>query len=109
MGEILITDFKKSTCVLFNLKAEILYLIYKVAYFMCTPVQLIIYYHFKDGVHQEKEEAEPVHTEAELKLMFSQDQKYVTMKRTSELNVSHFSSDLHTLPSLLKINFSSFS
>lgn len=76
---------------------------------MCTPVQLIIYYHFKDGVHQEKEEAEPVHTEAELKLMFSQDQKYVTMKRTSELNVSHFSSDLHTLPSLLKINFSSFS
>ena len=43
----------------------------------------------QDGVHQEKEETEPVHTEAELKLMFSQDQKYVTMKRTSELNVEH--------------------
>lgn len=68
---------------------------------MCTPVPLIIYYHLKDGVHQEREEAEPVHTEAELKLMFSQDQKYVTMKRTSELNVSHFNSDLHILPSLL--------
>lgn len=109
LGEILITDFKKSTCVLFNLKAEIWYLIYKVAYFTCTRLQLIIYYHFKDGVHQEKEEAEPVHTEAELKLMFSQDQKYVTMKRTSELNVSQFNSGLHILPPLLTINFSSFS
>ncbi|XP_061193352.1 probable U3 small nucleolar RNA-associated protein 11 [Saccostrea echinata] len=51
-----------------------------------------------DGIHQEKEETEPIHTEAELKLMFSQDQRYVTMKRTSELNkIERLQSNLHLM------------
>lgn len=73
----------------------------------CTINHLLCF--LKDGVHQEREEAEPVHTEVELKLMFSQDQKYVTMKRTSELNVSHFSSSLHIPPSLPTKGFQSTS
>lgn len=40
-------------------------------------------------MHEKKESSEPVHTDAEIKLMYSQDQRYVTMKRTSELKVNN--------------------
>lgn len=53
-----------------------------------------------DGVHQERESTEPVHTDAEIKLMYSQDQRYVNMKRTSELKkIEKLKSTLHLLDS----------
>ncbi|KAK3089560.1 hypothetical protein FSP39_004626 [Pinctada imbricata] len=56
-----------------------------------------------EGVHQERESTEPVHTEAELKLMYSQDQRYINMKRTSELRkIERLKSSLHVLDSETK-------
>lgn len=53
-----------------------------------------------DGVHEKRESSEPVHTDAEIKLMYSQDQRYVTMKRTSELKkIEKLKSSLHLLDS----------
>lgn len=47
-----------------------------------------VYMYFQDGVHQLKVDTE-VYTEDQKKLMFSQDQRYVNMKRSSELKVIH--------------------
>lgn len=53
-----------------------------------------------DGVHQRKESSEPVHTDAEVKLMYSQDQRYVNMKRVTELKkIEKLKSSLHLLDS----------
>jgi len=45
----------------------------------------------QDGVHQlrEKVEGEDEQTEEQQKLLVSQDQRYINMKRSSELKVGH--------------------
>lgn len=51
-----------------------------------------------DGIHQERESSEPVHTEAEVKLMLSQDLRYVNMKRSSEQKkIERLKQSLHLL------------
>ncbi|XP_048771445.2 probable U3 small nucleolar RNA-associated protein 11 [Ostrea edulis] len=83
-------DFQKKQNTLKRLKRKALSRNPDEFYFNMVKTQKV------DGVHQEREETEPSHTEAELKLMFSQDQKYVTMKRTSELNkIERLKSNLH--------------
>ncbi|XP_033740751.1 LOW QUALITY PROTEIN: probable U3 small nucleolar RNA-associated protein 11 [Pecten maximus] len=53
-----------------------------------------------DGVHQRKEETEPEVTEVQTKFMFSQDLRYVNMKRTAELKkIEKLKSSLHLLDS----------
>lgn len=54
----------------------------------------------KDGVHQLRETALPETTEDQLKLMFSQDQKYVNMKRAAEMKkIEKLKSSLHLIDS----------
>ncbi|XP_045198862.2 probable U3 small nucleolar RNA-associated protein 11 [Mercenaria mercenaria] len=51
----------------------------------------------KDGVHQSKQDTE-VYTPDQKKLMFSQDQRYVNMKRSSELKkIERLKSSLHLI------------
>ena len=58
------------------------------------------FFYKKDGVHQRKESSEPVHTDAEVKLMYSQDQRYVNMKRVTELKVSQ---NTYRITAVLKV------
>lgn len=51
----------------------------------------------KDGVHQLKDDKE-VYTEEQKKLMFTQDQRYINMKRSSELKkIERLKSSLHLI------------
>ena len=47
----------------------------------------ILLYLFQDGVHQTEDDT-PKYTDEQLKLMKSQDIKYVNFKRSSELKVT---------------------
>lgn len=51
-----------------------------------------------DGVHQRREGTEAAPSEAEIKLMYSQDHKYINMKRTTERKkIERLKSSLHLL------------
>ncbi|KAK3609139.1 hypothetical protein CHS0354_032665 [Potamilus streckersoni] len=51
-----------------------------------------------DGEHRERESAEPETTETQLKMMLSQDQRYVNMKKTAELRkIEKLKSSLHMI------------
>jgi len=54
----------------------------------------------KDGVHQLRDSAESEHTEDQIKLMYTQDQNYINMKRSSELKkIERLKSSLHLIDS----------
>lgn len=53
-----------------------------------------------DGVHEEREDAEPEVTDTQKKMMFSQDLRYVNMKRTAEQRkIEKLKASLHLLDS----------